>query len=89
MKKSRQEQQDSIMTIKELYQLAELLKRENQQLIGVQEEQQLLQEKLVSAVSENRELKQYLDSLAKKQRETTGKKDNHMNQLEKIRNVIQ
>lgn len=89
MQKAKKEQQESIMTIKELYQLAELLKRENQKLIGVQEEQQHLQQKWLSAVAENQELKQYLDSLMKKHDESSVKKKDQMTQLEKIRNVIQ
>lgn len=86
MQKSKQEQQESIMTIKELYQLAELLKMENHKLIGAQEEQQQLQEKLVSAVTENQDLKQYLESI---KNDSSVKKGVEMNQLEKIRNVIQ
>ncbi len=90
MQKSKQEQQESIMTIKELYQLAELLKLENHKLIGAQEEQQQLQQKLVSAVTENQDLKHYLDSVMKKQQnDSVSKTDVHMNQLAKLRNVIQ
>jgi len=85
MNKAKQDQQDYVTTIKELYQLAEILKNENQMLVISHEEKQKIHERLLEALNENQMLKQHMDVLMVK-RDDNEKAPN--DRVSKIRNVI-
>ncbi|ODN00991.1 hypothetical protein Ocin01_05690 [Orchesella cincta] len=85
MNKARAEYLECCSTMRELYHIAENLKRDNQNLLQNHEQQQTLQSKLLQALAENREMKEVLDSIVDKQKSSHGFQDD---QLSQIRNVI-
>ncbi|CAL8112934.1 unnamed protein product [Orchesella dallaii] len=85
MNKARGEYLECCSTMRELYHIAENLKRDNQNLLQSHEQQQTLQSKLLQALAENREMKEVLDSIMDKQKSSHGFQDD---QLSQIRNVI-
>jgi hypothetical protein len=55
-------------------------------ILGYQEQHYFIQEKLLQTITENQELKKYLDNMMQKQKLSLNQSDN---QLVKIRNVIE
>lgn len=87
MNKTRQEYLECCNTMKELYQIAENLKRDNNSLLQNHQQQQSLQSKLLQTLSENREMKEFLEAvLAEKQRSSEGFQEG---ELAHIRTVVQ
>ena len=89
MNKAKAEKQEYITTIKELYELAEVLRHENVILIGTHEEHRSLQEKLIEALGENQVLKQHLQELTTKSSETeVQSKETEIKDFWKVRDVL-
>jgi hypothetical protein len=84
LQKAQNEHQESIATMKELYQTAESLKRENQELLGAQEQQQFMQENLIRAMTENQKLKNILEPAMQKVEDSVKKEQENA----KMRYVI-
>ncbi|CAG7729601.1 unnamed protein product [Allacma fusca] len=90
VEKSKTERQEYITTIKELYELAEVLRHENVILIGTHEEHRTLQERLSEALGENQVLKRHLDELSTRisQSSIEKSKDNEIRDFWKVRDVL-
>lgn len=91
MNRARAEYLECCNTMKELHNIAEILKRDNFNLLQKHQHQQTVEGKLIQALAENRQMKELLETIAQKQGEiqqTTEGQGIQTEQLSQIRNVI-